>query len=302
MSNQEVIKMFQENLIVSEKSKDTAEDYGRWLIKFFEFINKNFDKLTMFDIQKFVNYKLQSGCVASTVKQFISCINSFYSYCNDFDIHTNKIKYKQLPDKGRQDRVDKRDYVSPAQFDEFFDSNEEVFRNNPHLTNVRKWVILYLLCLGGIRKTEIGDILESDVEFLPDEKIYHIHISNGKGGRPREVYLHESFKEPYELYLELKKKENLTCENLLCTWRNKPLYNTALNNVVDDLTKNAGFDLDISPHRLRDLAADHLLSIGYDIGTVSQMLGHKNVNTTAKHYLRGHDDMQRQAAAGSRQR
>jgi len=62
--------------------------------------------------------------------------------------------------------------------------------------------------------------------------------------------------------------------------RRHHLHDTGVQRQIKEAARKAGIPKNVTPHSLRHSFATHLLENGYDIRTIQELLGHKNVQTT----------------------
>mgnify|MGYP000326280354 CR=1 FL=1 len=71
---------------------------------------------------------------------------------------------------------------------------------------------------------------------------------------------------------------------------------SAIERMVKKYAKNATPDKKISPHKMRSTYGTALYKDTGDIRLVSDVLGHKDINTTAKHYAAIEEEHRKLAA------
>ncbi len=161
-------------------------------------------------------------------------------------------------------------------------------------TRLRDMALLSLLLGTGIRVSECVGIDIDDIDF--DTNGLNVHR---KGGYNTIVYFPEEVRTALLDYLE-ERKQIIPCEGnenaFFLSLQNKRITVRAVENLVKKYAKNVTTLKKITPHKLRSTFGTNLYKESGDIYLVADVLGHKDVNTTRKHYAAQEDENRRRAA------
>ena len=159
----------------------------------------------------------------------------------------------------------------------------------------RDLAILTLLLGTGIRVSECVGLDLKDVDF----KNNGIKVTR-KGGSEMIVYFGEEVRKALENYMEGDRASTTPLpdhENaLFLSTQRKRIGIQAVENMVKKYSKEVTPNKKITPHKLRSTDGTNLYKETGDIYLVADVLGHKDVNTTKKHYAAIDDARRRQAA------
>ena len=164
-----------------------------------------------------------------------------------------------------------------------------------HEKNKLRDIALLTLMLGtGLRVSECVGIDIQDVDF----KNNGVKIRR-KGGYEAIVYFGEEVELALLDYLE--QRSNATPvqgheDALFLSMQNKRITVRAVENLVKKYASVVTSLKKITPHKLRSTYGTTLYRETGDIYLVADVLGHKDVNTTRKHYAALEEDRRRQAA------
>lgn len=161
-------------------------------------------------------------------------------------------------------------------------------------TKVRDTALLTLLLGTGLRVSECVGIDLQDIDF----KNNGIKIRR-KGGFETIVYFGEEVEEALLAYITERQhiipKEGH--ENaLFLSMQNRRITVRAVEQLVKKYASLVTNLKNITPHKLRSTYGTTLYRETGDIYLVADVLGHKDVNTTRKHYAAIEDDRRRKAA------
>lgn len=161
-------------------------------------------------------------------------------------------------------------------------------------TKTRDYAMLSLFLGTGIRISECVGLNVEDINL--NENAFRI---TRKGGNRVVLYFSEEVADALRPYLEerLNRKDIPKDENaLFLSLQNKRM---SVRSVEILVKKYAGLVTPlkhITPHKLRSTYGTNLYHETNDIYVVAEVLGHKDVNTTRKHYAAMSDDIRRKAS------
>lgn len=176
------------------------------------------------------------------------------------------------------------------------------------------WLVASLLYGSGLRLMEACRLRVLDIDF----GMRQIIVRNGKGAKDRVTMLPESLVMPLQAQLELAKLQHdrdctqgggevylpfaldRKCPEAAREWkwqyafpatglskdprsdavRRHHIDEQRVQRAVKQAARDANIQKKVTPHTLRHSFATHVLLNGYDIRTVQELLGHKDVRTT----------------------
>lgn len=161
-------------------------------------------------------------------------------------------------------------------------------------TKERDLALVTLLLGTGIRVSECVGLDVEDVDF----KNNAIRVIR-KGGNEMLVYFGKEVEDALKAYLTVREGITPVAGNehaLFYSTQRKRIGVQAVENLVKKYAREVTTVKKITPHKLRSTYGTALYQETGDIYLVADVLGHKDVNTTRKHYAAIGDERRRQAA------
>ena len=263
------------------------------------------DQITAVDLEEYEEYLkvYQAGDKTETngergLKRKMSSLRSFYAYYFKREmIHTNptvlvdvpKIHQKSIIRLEADEVALLLDYIEhggddlTAQKKVYYEKNKD-----------RDLALVTLLLGTGVRVSECVGLDIEDVDF----KNNGIKVTR-KGGNEMVVYFGPEVEKALKNYLEVR-KNIIPVEGhehaLFYSTQRKRIGVQAVENLVKKYARQVTTTKKITPHKLRSTYGTALYQETGDIYLVADVLGHKDVNTTKKHYAALDDSRRRQAA------
>ena len=263
------------------------------------------ERLEPVDIEEYQEYLIlyQSGDKTETngergLKRKISALRSFYAYYYKHEfIQTNPTVLVDVP-KTHEKNIIRLDADEVAMLLDHIEHCGDELTGQKRVyyekTKERDLAIVTLLLGTGIRVSECVGLDVEDVDF----KNNGIKVTR-KGGNEMVVYFGHEVEKALKKYLEVRKNIVPVAGHehaLFYSTQRKRIGIQAVENLVKKYAGAITTTKKITPHKLRSTYGTTLYQETGDIYLVADVLGHRDVNTTKKHYAAMDDARRRKAA------
>lgn len=299
MASGRLLDLMSEELRARHYSARTEDAYLRWVRRFVRFHNlRHPAEMGEDEINAFLTHlAVEQKVSASTQTQALSALLFLYRYVFGYDVGTLEGLV----------RARKSQHVPVVL------TRAEV-RSVLSQLGGATWLMASLLYGSGLRVSECLRLRVLDVDLDRRELV----VRDGKGGKDRVTMLPDSLVEPMRDQMRIARQVHQkdladgwgrvvlpgALERKFPSaprewrwqwvfpqerrWRNPKtgeqgrhhVHATVLQRAVKDAVVRSGVEKHAGCHTLRHSFATHLLAAGYDIRTIQELLGHKDVSTT----------------------
>ncbi len=143
----------------------------------------------------------------------------------------------------------------------------------------RNVAILNLMARAGLRVSEAVNLRLDDIQL--NHRKGSVKVKAGKGLKERTVPLPLQARRALQAYLEVR--PDFGGDLLFVSRTGNRMSARDVQRLVSKAAWLAGIDRKVTPHTLRHTYAIRALRNGVDLATLSRLLGHENITTTARY-------------------
>jgi site-specific recombinase XerD len=158
-------------------------------------------------------------------------------------------------------------------------SLEEVARLINASGTLYRRALLMTLYATGMRRSEVAHLKIADI----DSERMIIRVDRGKGGKSRDLPLSPALLETLREYWRWRKPQVYLFPSRNRRRADQPISDKMLWIACHEAARYAKLRKRVTPHTLRHSWATHLLEAGTDLRTIQVLLGHGDLETTAKY-------------------
>ena len=158
-------------------------------------------------------------------------------------------------------------------------SREEVARLIDASSGLFERTLLMVLYGTGMRRAEVARLKIADI----DSQRMVLHVVNGKGGKDRDLPLSLKLLETLRAYWRWLKPQTYLFPSRMHRDCEQPITDKIVWRTCTEAARRAGIRKKVTPHLVRHSWATHLLEAGTDLRTIQLLLGHEDLEVTARY-------------------
>jgi len=256
-------------------SPHTIRSYRNDLGQFYTWLAANLipenpEEITSHHIRAWIVSLMDSGIIPVSVHRKISCLRVFFRFLRKEGIITSDPLEKViLPKRKKTLPV----FVEEGALDKLLDEID--FGSD--FTGLRNLLIIEMLYLTGMRRSELTGLRTMDVDFSGAT----IKVT-GKRNKQRIIPLSGPFVSRIKEYMRFRNEVTGAGNEswLFITAKGNKLYDKYVYNIVRSYLAMVTTIEKKSPHVLRHTFATHMLNRGADLNAIKEFLGHANLSAT----------------------
>ena len=271
-----LIEKFIEYLKIEKNySVNTLTAYKKDLIEFQVFINENFDKCVIENvdykiIRSWIVLLVNKNLSNRSINRKVSSLKSFYKFLVKTETINSSplIAHSPLKQSKKIQVPFSKDEIGALLDSDFFKSDYK---------GVLQKTIISFFYFTGVRRIELINLKTSDINM----NSYTIRIT-GKRNKERIIPMLPKLKESIDEYLKIKSQEfnNVISDYLFISKSGIQLSEKYVYRTVNEYFKLVSPKVKKAPHVLRHSFATHLINEGADINSVKELLGHSSLSAT----------------------
>ncbi|WP_020088069.1 tyrosine-type recombinase/integrase [Hyphomicrobium zavarzinii] len=248
-----------EDMCVRGFSPATQRGYIRGVKMLAAFLGRSPDSATAEDLRSFQRHLAATGVTPGVQNMTVSGLRFFFRFTVDKPDTTRHLVYTHEPRK------------LPRVL-----SSEEIGSLLAAASEPKDKAMLSVAYGAGLRAMEVVTLRVSDI----DSKRMLLRVGNGKGGKDRYVMLSPTLLEALRDWYRIARPRVF-----LFPGRDKigPMTTRQFHRICKGAAERAGLPKWVGPHTLRHSFATHLLENDLDVRVIQVLLGHAQLDTTARY-------------------
>lgn len=237
------------------------------------------EEVTVMDLQEYKQFLIHHArnkrggrLAAATVNKRLQMIRTYFkSLADTGDITYNpalKIKPQKIQNRRATVRwLEEKEKIRILRKI----NNPEGSKNKWHY--IRNRAMVYTLLMGGLRVSELADLIIPDIDLAKRRLIVH----DGKGGKERDVPINDDLFQALSEWLEIRKQS--PGEIVFPSQKKGKFTLQGIEHIIGKIGEQLGLE-DFTPHVLRHTFCHDLHIKGYQLQVIADLAGHEDLNTT----------------------